>query len=193
MLEYESVEELLSVNAQVLYKEPKDRNILISQLREMGKVNEFEVEFVTKTGDSKHVILSTCLEENILSGMILDITDRKLTNERLKKCQNELLHAKEKAEKSEKLKTAFLANMSNEILTPMNTLIGFSELLSDPDLQPEKLMNYTDQINISGNYMINLIENIIDIAKVESGEVKIHLSDCEINKMLLDLYAYYDQ
>jgi len=193
MLEYESVEELLSVNAQVLYKEPKDRNILISQLRETGKVNEFEVEFVTKTGKTKHVILSTSLEDNKLSGMILDITNRKLAEKRLKKYQNELINAKKKAEQSERLKTAFLANMSNEILTPMNTLIGFSELLSDPDLPSEKLTEYTDQINTSGNYLINLVDNIIDIAKVESGEVKISLSECKINLMLLDLYAYYNQ
>ncbi|MCK4430453.1 MAG: response regulator, partial [Candidatus Aminicenantes bacterium] len=130
MLEYESVEELLSVKSQVFFKDPEDRNVLISQLRETGKVNEFEVEFITKTGKTKQVILSTCLEENILSGMILDITDRKLAEERLKEYQNELINAKEKAEQSERLKTAFLANMSNEILTPMNTLIGFSELLS---------------------------------------------------------------
>jgi CheY-like chemotaxis protein len=75
----------------------------------------------------------------------------------------------------------------------MNTLIGFSELLSDPDLSVEKLTDYTDQINKGGNYLINLIDNIIDIAKVESGEVKISLSKCKINLMLLDLYAYYDQ
>lgn len=193
MLEYESVEELLSVNAQVFYKDPKDRNILVSQLRETGKVKEFEVEFVTKTSKTKHIILSACLEENILSGMILDITDRKLAEEKLKKYQNELINAKEKAEQSERLKTAFLANMSNEILTPMNTLIGFSELLSDPDLPGEKLTEYTDQINTSGNYLINLIDNIIDIAKVESGEVKISLSECKINQMLFDLYAYYGQ
>jgi PAS domain S-box-containing protein len=193
MLEYKSVEELLSVNDQVLYKDPKERNVLISQLRETGKVPEFEVEFITKTGITKHVIISASLEENILSGMILDITDRKLGEERLKKYQNELINAKGKAEQSERLKTAFLANMSNEILTPMNTLIGFSELLSDPDLPAEKLMEYTNQINKGGNYLINLIDNIIDIAKVESGEEKIRLSECKINQMLLDLYAYYDQ
>jgi PAS domain S-box-containing protein len=193
MLEYESFEELLSVKSQIFFKDTKNRDVLISQLRETGKVNEFEVEFITKTGKTKHVILSTCLEENILSGMILDITDRKLAEERLKKYQNELINAKEKAEQSERLKTAFLANMSNEILAPMNTLLGFSDLLSDPDLPAEKLTEYTAQINTSGNYLINLIDSIIDIAKIESGEVKISLSECKINQMLLDLYAYYNQ
>lgn len=191
MLECGSVEELLTVKSRKFYKDKNDRNTLINLLQKTGRVNEFETEFITKKGKTKQIILSATIEGNILSGMILDITDRKLANERLKKYQNELLRAKEKAEQSEKLKTAFLANMSNEILTPMNTLIGFSELLSDPDLQPEKLMNYTKQINLSGNYLINLIDNIIDIAKIESGEVKIHLSDCKVNQMLLDLYATY--
>jgi len=193
MLEYESVEELLSVKSQVFYKDPEDRNILFSQLRESGKVNEYEIKFITKTGITKHVILSAGLEGDMFSGMILDITGRKLAEERLKKHQNELINAKENAERSERLKPAFLTNMSNEILTPMNSLIGFSELLSDPDLPAEKLTEYTDQINKSCNYMINLIDNIIDIAKIESGEVKISLSECNINLMLLDLYAYYDQ
>ncbi len=193
MLEYESVKELSAVNFQVLYKDPANIISLLSRLRKSGKVNELEVEFVTKTGITKHMILSARLEGDIFSGMILDITSRKLAEERLTKYQNELINAKEKAERSERLKTAFLANMSNEILTPMNTLIGFSDLLSDPDLPAEKLTEYTNQIHKSGNYLINLIDNVIDIAKVESGEVKISLSECKINLMLLDLYAYYSQ
>jgi signal transduction histidine kinase len=83
--------------------------------------------------------------------------------------------------------------MSNEILTPMNTLIGFSELLSNPDLPVQKLTEYTNQINESGNYLINTIDNIIDIAKIESGEVRINLTECKINQMLLGLYDVYDR
>ena len=156
-------------------------------------MNEFETELLLDSGKTKHAIISTSLEENKLSGMILDITDRKLAAERLVSYQNELIHAKEKAEQSEKLKSAFLANMSNDILTPMNTLIGFSELLPNPDLSIQQLTEYTQQINGSGNYLVNLIDNIIDIAKIESGEVRISLSECKINQILLDLYEIYDK
>ncbi len=193
LLEYQSVEELLSVNIRKLFKFPDDLDVLTGRLAKNGKVNEFEAEFLLETGKTKHVIISSSLEDDKLSGIILDNTDRKLAAERLSKYQKELIQSKEKAEQSEKLKTAFLANMSNEILTPMNTLIGFSELLSNPGLPVQKLTEYTNQINESGNYLINLIDNIIDIAKIESGEVRINLTECKINQMLLDLYDVYDR
>jgi len=193
LLEYQSVEELLSVNFRKLFKFPDDLDVLSSRSGKNGKVNEFEAEFLLKTGETKHVIISSSLEEDKLSGIILDNTDRKLAAERLSKYQKELIQSKEKAEQSEKLKTAFLANMSNEILTPMNTLIGFSELISNPGLPLQKLTEYTNQINESGNYLINLIDNIIDIAKIESGEVRINLTECKINQMLLGLYDIYDR
>ena len=138
-------------------------------------------------------MLSVSLENDNLSGIILDNTERKEADEKVVKYQEGLIQAKEKAEQSEKLKTAFLANMSNEILTPMNSLIGFSELLSDPQIQPEEQLEYISHINQSGNYLVNLIDNIIDVAKVESGEVSISHTECKINQMLLDLFAYYDQ
>jgi PAS domain S-box-containing protein len=193
ILECGSVKDLLSLNIRELFKNTGDMDILIDRLSESGKVNEFEAEFLLKTGKTKHVIISVNRESDKLSGMILDITDRKLAAERLMNYQKELIHARLKAEQSEKLKTEFLANMSNDILTPINTLIGFSELLSNPDLTEQKVTGYVHQINESGNYLLNLIDNIIDIAKIKSGEVKIILTECKINQMLLDLYDTYDR
>jgi PAS domain S-box-containing protein len=193
MLNYQSPENLLAVNIRKLFKFPDDLDILTGKLKKEGKVNEFEAEFLLKTGETKHVIISSSIEDEKLSGIILDNTDRILAAERISKYQKELIQSKEKAERSEKLKTAFLTNMSNEILTPMNTLIGFAELLSNPDLSIQKLTEYTNQITESGNYLINLIDNIIDIAKIESGEVRINLSECKINQILLELYDIYDR
>jgi len=70
--------------------------------------------------------------------------------------------------------------------------MGFSDLLGDPDLPNDKLLYFSEQINTSSNNLVNLIDNIIDIAKVESGGVSIKLSECKINDLLLDLYAYFD-
>lgn len=193
MLEYKSIDELYTVNTNKFYKNPGQRDLLIGKLLEDGRVPDFETEFLTKDNVTKYILLNATLEGDTISGMILDITDRKLAEQRMKDYQHELLQAKLKAEQSEKLKTAFLANMSNEILTPMNSLVGFTDLLSGTDLSTEKLTKYAEQINTSGNQLVNLIDNIIDIAKVESGEVTIKLTECRINHMLLDLYADYDQ
>ena len=192
MLEYGSFEELLSVNMRNIFKHTEDREELLSMLEVPGKVSSFETELNTKTGNTKYVILSVMLANGILSGTILDITERKQLEERNKKYELELIEATEEAMELEKLKTAFLANMSNEILTPMNTIMGFSDLLSDPDLPNEKLLHFSEQLNTSGNSLVNLIDNIIDVAKVESGEVRIKLSECKINNLLLDLYACFD-
>lgn len=193
MLEYDSVEELLDTNIHIYYKNSGDSDRLLGLLQEFGVVPEFEVEYLTKNGNTKHVILSANLDNDTISGMIMDMTDRKNAELRVKKFQDELIQAREKAEQSEKLKTAFLANMSNEILTPMNSLIGFSELLAEHGPASEKLEEYTGHINDSGNYLINLIDNIIDVAKIESGEVTIKKSECNINHLLIDLYTYYEE
>jgi signal transduction histidine kinase len=87
--------------------------------------------------------------------------------------QIELLFAKEKAEESDKLKSAFLSNMSHEIRTPMNTIIGFSELLSKNDITNEQRIKYYSFINASSNSLMNLIDDIIDISKIESGQLSI--------------------
>lgn len=193
MLEYNTPEELLNTNLDHLFNIPVEDKSIIHQLTTNREKTEYEVEFESRNGNKKHFMLSGNLEADKLSGIIIDITERKAADEKVVLYREELIKAKEKAEQSEKLKTAFLANMSNDILTPMNSLIGFSELLSDPDLTPKQQVEFTARINESGNHLTNLIDNIIDVAKVESGEVNMRYSECKINQVLLDLFAYYDQ
>ena len=100
-----------------------------------------------------------------LRGVIIDITD-------LKKAQEETLKAKEKAEESDRLKTEFINNMSHEIRTPMNGILGFSELLSTPDLPPEKLINYISIIQNSGKQLMRIIDDILEISKLGTKQVK---------------------
>jgi len=193
MLNYPSLEELHLENMLSFFKEVGQKNRFTDQLFKEGKVRDFETELLTRDRQTKYVILNAILEGETISGMIMDISDRKMAEQRMKSYQQELIKARHKAEQSEKLKTAFLANMSNEILTPMNSLAGFSELLSRPGLTTETLAGYAEKINTSSNQLINLIDNIIDIAKVECGEVTLKMSECRINHILLDLYAFYEQ
>jgi PAS domain S-box-containing protein len=96
----------------------------------------------------------------------------------------ELIKAKEKAEESDKLKTAFLANMSHEIRTPMNGILGFAEMLNDESLNVTNRRKYLEIINSNGKMLINLIDDIIDFAKIEAGQVNIIFDDFSLNNLL---------
>jgi hypothetical protein len=103
----------------------------------------------------------------------------------------ELKKAKEKAEENDKLKSAFLANMSHEIRTPMNGILGFAELLKTPDLTGDEQMEYIGIIKKSGNRMLNIINDIVDISKIEAGQVKVFVSETKINEQTEFLYSFF--
>ena len=109
-----------------------------------------------------------------------DITKKKLA-------EKELVVAKEKAEESDRLKTAFLHNVSHEIRTPMNAIIGFSSLLNDPALTEAERKQYVDVIFQSGGQLLSIINDIVDIANVESGQAKVNLTEFNINTVLRSL------
>lgn len=117
-------------------------------------------------------------------GVTRDISEKK-------KMFDDLIIAKEKAEESDRLKTAFLANVSHEIRTPMNGILGFAELLKDGDLTGEEQNKYIKIIEQSGERMLNIINQIIDISKVESGLVELKISDTNINTQLERAYSFF--
>ena len=103
--------------------------------------------------------------------------------------------AKEKAVESDNLKSAFLANMSHEIRTPLNAIIGFSELLSinAPNTENEELRDYI-QVIISSSYdLLKLINDIIDIAKIEAGQIKLDLQQCDVKVEVEQLFQTYQK
>jgi len=111
----------------------------------------------------------------------IDITEKKLA-------EIELQKAKKKAEESEKLKSAFLANMSHEIRTPLNGMLGFAELLKTGNISEEKKLNYLNIINISGEHLLELINDIIDISKLDSGLMKYNESETNINILVNEVF-----
>ncbi|MDD4636686.1 MAG: LytS/YhcK type 5TM receptor domain-containing protein, partial [Bacteroidales bacterium] len=117
-------------------------------------------------------------------GTHTDLTER-ITKE------NELKLAKEKAEQSDRLKSAFLANMSHEIRTPMNGILGFAELLKEPDLTGEEQQAYIQIIEKSGVRMLNIINDIIDISKIEAGLMKLDVKDSNINDQIEYIYTFF--
>lgn len=103
------------------------------------------------------------------------------------KQKDELVKAREKAEESDRLKSSFLANISHEIRTPMNGILGFTELLRDPTLNEETRMEFLAIVERSGKQLLNLINDIIDISKIEAGLMQMNPSDCSLNNVFRDV------
>ena len=112
-------------------------------------------------------------------------------NEEKEKRAAELVIAKEHAEQSDRLKSAFLANMSHEIRTPMNGILGFSGLLKEPDLSGEQQQEYIKIIEKSGARMLNIINDIVDISKIEAGLMKVDIKDTDINEKIEFVYTFF--
>jgi PAS domain S-box-containing protein len=112
-------------------------------------------------------------------------------NEELNHANFELIGAKEKAEESDRLKSAFLANMSHEIRTPMNGILGFADLLKEPELTGEERQEYISIIEKSGLRMLNIINDLIDISKVESGQMEIFFSEMNVNEQIEYIYTFF--
>jgi two-component system, sensor histidine kinase len=123
--------------------------------------------------------------------LIQEIEQRRKSEQILLSKERELKEAKLKAEQADQLKTAFLANISHEIRTPMNSIIGFSNLLKNPELDYEDQIKYINYINNSGESLLNLINDIIEFAKLESDHIKIIKETVNVQnvfKEMLDTY-----
>jgi PAS domain S-box-containing protein len=112
-------------------------------------------------------------------------------NERYRLLNEELIHAKEKAEESNRLKSAFLANMSHEIRTPMNGILGFADLLKSPELSGDKQKSFIELIEKSGNRLLGIINDLVDISKIESGQMEVKLSPIDIADLIRNLVHFF--
>ena len=104
-----------------------------------------------------------------------------------KKAEQELNKALIKAQESDRLKSAFLANMSHEIRTPLNSIIGFSDLLFDPEFDEEQKKSFAENISFSGNGLLAIINDIMDLSKIETGQIQVNKSIFSINQLIRDI------
>ena len=144
--------------------------------RDNGDVTNVMVQFKAvkdRTGQTIKIV-----------GINQDITEQK-------RFEQELMRAKEKAEESDRLKSAFLANMSHEIRTPMNGILGFTELLKAPELTGEKQQRFINIIEKSGARMLNIINDIISISRIESGEVQLSITHVNIDELAKDIVDFF--
>lgn len=156
-----------------------------------GKVHDFNTEarLQTSSGEYKWFSLHGKVVEvdqnstpRRMTGLMLDIDMQKQFEEQLR-------IAKEKAEESDRLKSSFLANVSHEIRTPMNAILGFSDILLDASIQKEDRLKFLSLIRSSGESLLALINDIIDISKIESGQFNIVIGKFDLN-LLFDKISH---
>jgi PAS domain S-box-containing protein len=150
--------------------------------------NQYEMEIITKFNKIVEIEVSTVLIESepdlIVLGIMRDITKRK-------QIEKELIHAKNQAEESDRLKTAFLQNMSHEIRTPLNGIIGFSHLLGNEDNTKEDIEEFTNLIKQSGNRLLEIVNNVLDLSKIETGQIEVFYKSFCLNVLISDLYGFF--
>ena len=121
-----------------------------------------------------------------------DVTKEVRSLEQLEENEQKLIRAKEKAEESDKLKSAFLANVSHEIRTPLNGITGFLHFLSADNLSPKHKQEYINVVNNSCSQLIKLIDDIVDMAKIEAKQMKIVPVPFDINRLMTEMQMFFE-
>ncbi len=204
-------EEVLGKNANLLYAEPKE-GLAIHKQTIMSGHHVREILNRHRNGKTFPGLLSSSVLRDSsgevvgVMGVSRDVTERKLAEETLQKAHDELEQrveertadlaianeqlekAKEVAEVATRAKSDFLANMSHELRTPLNAIIGFSEILSDQTFGElnQKQLKYTNHVLTSGHHLLALINDILDLSKVEAGKMELERSTVAIKSLLED-------
>lgn len=201
MLGYESKEELMQLNLMSdLYKDHKERLKLIEILKEKGEVENYTVTLLKKDGSELIARLNDRIVEDDLTGeinfegSIQDITKeveeesrRKLTEAKLVEEKRRADNLAVEAQKLNIIKSQFLANMSHEIRTPMNGIIGYLTLIEkDVYDSKEEMKQFALGAKQSAESLLEIINDILDLSKIESGKVKLEEKEIDLNKIIDD-------
>jgi PAS domain S-box-containing protein len=184
-------EEMIGKKISDYYVNAKKQEKLLKELLRTGRVRNFEVSIRRKDGSeiqtisNIRVILNQNREPIATDGVARDITF-------LKKTEEDLINAKEIAEKSLKVKELFLANMSHEIRTPMNGVIGMIDLLDLTHLNAVQ-KDYVHTIKKSSETLLTILNDILDLSKIEAGKMQLKFQPVYLENTLSKLYALFKQ
>ena len=120
-------------------------------------------------------------------GLFVDITDRKKMRRELDEQRVRLEDALEQAQSADHAKTAFLMNMSHDIRTPMNAIIGFTTLANDRVEDTEAVRDYLRKISVSSDHLLSLINNVLEMSRIESGQIELRDQECSLQEILSDV------
>lgn len=180
-----------------LEQKVKERTLKLSKLNQLLTNKNHEIELQSeelKTQREQLLDINETLENSNKRIEIQNIELEKHQNnlENLVKERTfELEQAKLKAEESEKLKMAFLANMSHEIRTPLNAIVGFSSLITDELYDATEKDSFANLINTNSNSLLVLIDDILDLSKIEANQLTIKNSFININELLTEIYDHW--
>jgi len=159
--------------------------------REFQSKETLEVNITHKSGEAIPVYISynNIEKDKQFDGTIVSFTDIR----ELKKKEEELKRAKEKAEESDRLKSEFLANMSHEIRTPMNGIMGFTRLLKQEGPSDDAWEHYIDIIYQSSNQLLRVINDIVDYSKIQAGQYELEENEIHLNALMEELKELFDE
>ncbi len=174
---------------QKTVKSKNSKKIVRSFIESGYRLNNIVNEEYTK--DGKKIFLSKNITGILVNDELISVWGSQTNITEQKKYERELLTAKKKAEESDKLKSAFLANMSHEIRTPLNGILGFSYLLSRGNIDPDQKEKYSRIIKNNGRQLLNLINDILDLSKLEAQQLKIYETEFSLNSMISEIETLY--
>jgi PAS domain S-box-containing protein len=152
--------------------------------------SNLELQITQKSGDQVYAMYNSYAISND-SGHVLAELLVCIDISNLKQVQQQLIDAKNTAVKADSLKTVFLQNMSHEIRTPLNAIVGFADLLNNPDLDSERVNEFTGIISKSSSQLLSLVNDILDISKIESNQYEIRYELIHLRQMLASLHEQY--
>lgn len=182
-----SEDELIGMNNTLLFE--KEYRPIIEQNISKSFEKAFEVKAIRKNGE----VFPARIEAKSVpyKGKLVRVVEIRDISEQ-KKIEQELQVAKEKAEENDKLKTEFINNMSHEVRTPMNGILGFSEFLKMPDLSDSKKEQYVNIIQNSGYQLLRIIDDIMEISELGTKQVKLMEKEVCLNDLLLEQFSVFD-
>jgi signal transduction histidine kinase len=176
----------------VQYLAYKERELIIANKALAFQNKEKEKRAAELLIANKELVFQNEEKEKRAAELVIANKELVFQNEEKEKRAVELIEAKEKAEESDRLKTAFLNNISHEIRTPFNGILGFLSIIQDHDLPDEEREEYVNIINQSADRLMNTINDIVELSHIQSGIVKLTVQETNIKKLLDELFDRFN-